>query len=673
MLSRDKRKHDKKLKTDNNTDMLFGHFVESTKFNSELRSQWDQEVDARLDKLGTKLDSRLTEIPSEKLEKGTKRATSSVRERELPTSTEGGSSGSSSDSGSDEFEFAEDSSGSSDSKSASSTRGGGKKSATAPHLSAKNPKSPYAKRIEGPTVVHKSESKPRTETRPKESMPDRPILGDSLLEDPQKYIETSEERRQRGIECYGKLQDMVERYGSQLSKHYTMDSDPDEMQAEYDMLRERRNKQNQVKFYKQILLNVVCGVEFLNEKYDPFEFKLKDWSKQIALDMDDYTEVLEEIYEKYKDRGGKMAPEIRLLMGIVMSGVTFHLSQTLFGSGGLNDTLNNNPNVVGKLLNGLMNGKLGNIGGLGKKDDMEPDGTQSKPNNKSILDALKKHNTRSENIQTTELPTTEASVHNKSRNDKAVDHDRDRFEKEKREFEEMRHRHETMMRRQEEMAQAQIDQMKTQQAQVILQQQKTNQLIEQQNRMREASQNQHQQPQHQQHQQQNQFSQNNMRNTNQSTFTKGFDKLDSPANQVLFTGNTKSAPMSKSTSSVQFGQVTSVSQGNPSIFSSVGKTNQLELDDDMDDMDDMDNMFGSEVKADYSKSKTKKGKSSKRELEEIIETLEDTEDVELSDILEKPKRGKNSLSARKSKSDSASEGISSISKSKRGKNNIIRL
>ena len=33
-----------------------------------------------------------------------------------------------------------------------------------------------------------------------------------------------------------------------------------------------------------------------------FEFKLKDWSKTVAADMDDYTEVLEEIYEKYKDR-----------------------------------------------------------------------------------------------------------------------------------------------------------------------------------------------------------------------------------------------------------------------------------------------------------------------------------------------------------------------------------
>ncbi len=74
--------------------------------------------------------------------------------------------------------------------------------------------------------------------------------------------------------------------------------------------------------------------------------------------MDDYTEVLEELYEKYKDRGGKMAPEIRLLFMIIMSGVTFHLIQTLFGSAGLGNTLQNNPNMLNKLLGSLMNGGM---------------------------------------------------------------------------------------------------------------------------------------------------------------------------------------------------------------------------------------------------------------------------------------------------------------------------
>ena len=165
-------------------------------------------------------------------------------------------------------------------------------------------------------------------------------------------------RLENSREMYLKLMDLVDEYNVKLTKNFNIYDDPDEMKVEYDMHMEciNRNKNNQVKFYKSMLLNIVCGMEFLNEKYNLFGFQLKGWSKQIASDMDDYTEVLGELYEKYKNNDGKMTPENRLLFMIIMSGITFHLSQKLFGSSAMNETIQNNPNILNNLLGRLMKG-----------------------------------------------------------------------------------------------------------------------------------------------------------------------------------------------------------------------------------------------------------------------------------------------------------------------------
>ena len=155
-----------------------------------------------------------------------------------------------------------------------------------------------------------------------------------------KKFESAEEKRARAREAYSKLQDLRKKYKVEPNRNFTINDDPDEMNEEYDRIKENRHKENQVKFYGRILITIISGAEFVNDKYNPFEFKLKDWSKQVASDMDEYTEILEELYEKYKDKGGKMAPEIKLLFMIIMSGVTYHLSQTLFSADGLSQTLN---------------------------------------------------------------------------------------------------------------------------------------------------------------------------------------------------------------------------------------------------------------------------------------------------------------------------------------------
>lgn len=418
----------KNLITDKNTDYLFDYFMNEDKFNEQLKGQWDEELAKRLENHELKLDSR---IITEKQPNQPVQADFSTDEpKELPTV-----SPYSDERNEPNVDFNEESENEYVNQNASI-------------------RSPYASKINAVppprNQMHQIPENPR-----KEIISERPLLGEKLVEDVQKYVETPEERRARAREEYSKLQDLVQKYDVTLTRSFSINDDPDEMRAEYDMHKEKRNKNNQVKFYKQILLNIVCGAEFLNERYNPFEFKLKDWSKQIASDMDDYTEVLEEIYEKYKDRGGKMAPEIRLLFMIIFSGITFHLSQTLFGAGGLGDTIQNNPNILNKLLGGLMKG------GVTPPNDAEPtEAKEAPPATANLLAALRNHKQNKNSEVKTEASTnantdgtTEVSSH-VSKLD-AINKDR-----EMKLLEDQRLFFENQLRQRDEMYRAQLEELK---------------------------------------------------------------------------------------------------------------------------------------------------------------------------------------------------------------------
>lgn len=146
-------------------------------------------------------------------------------------------------------------------------------------------------------------------------------------------VETKEEKEARTRDVLFRLFNLSEKYKIKLIKNYTFNDDPDEIEKEYQMHKNKIHKDNQVKFYKQVLLNIVCGIEFLNEKYDPYQLKLRDWAKKFACDIDDYTPTLEELYEKYKEFESKpISPENKLILQTIMSAITYHLSQSLFGA-----------------------------------------------------------------------------------------------------------------------------------------------------------------------------------------------------------------------------------------------------------------------------------------------------------------------------------------------------
>ncbi len=162
---------------------------------------------------------------------------------------------------------------------------------------------------------------------------------------------TQQEIRMKKIELLRKLCE-IKAKGYQLSKEYDFNSSLEEMEYEYELLRSFADKRNGVKLFKGGLLQAVSVIEFLNDKYDPFDFQLSGWGEHMSVEADSWDDVFEEIYEKYKGTGRKMAPEIKLLYLIIASGSAFHFSKSQSNKlPGLDSMLASNPALLSKIIN----------------------------------------------------------------------------------------------------------------------------------------------------------------------------------------------------------------------------------------------------------------------------------------------------------------------------------
>jgi hypothetical protein len=139
---------------------------------------------------------------------------------------------------------------------------------------------------------------------------------------------SAEEERKKKIDLINKL-NRLETKGYTLSKHFSMDNTLEEIQLEYDRLVDAKNLEGSIRFQRQCLMGVVTGFEFLNGKFNPFDWQLEGWSESVHENIEDYDEVFEELYDKYKGRGN-MPPEAKLMMSLVGSGFMFHMSNSFF-------------------------------------------------------------------------------------------------------------------------------------------------------------------------------------------------------------------------------------------------------------------------------------------------------------------------------------------------------
>jgi len=147
------------------------------------------------------------------------------------------------------------------------------------------------------------------------------------------------------VELINKLQ-RLEAKGFPVTRHFTMDNSLEEIKQEYLRLVDARNLEASLRFQRQMTMGLVTGLEWMNNKFDPFDLKLEGWSESVHENVEDFDEIFEELYDKYKDRG-KVAPEVRFVMALAGSGFMCHMSNSFFRQKmpSMDDILKKNPEL----------------------------------------------------------------------------------------------------------------------------------------------------------------------------------------------------------------------------------------------------------------------------------------------------------------------------------------
>jgi hypothetical protein len=218
---------------------------------------------------------------------------------------------------------------------------------------------------------------------PDKQLPQQPQMSkEELLREKFKYLRKLEALEQKGVT---------------LTKKYSMESPLAEMQGEYEMIMEEKARQNSVKFSGNMLMACINGIEFLNNRFDPFDIKIDGWSDQVNENLNDYDDVFAELYDKYKSRAS-MAPELKLLFQLGGSAMMVHMTNTMFKSAmpGMDDILRQNPDLMRQFQSAAVNSMSQSSPGLSgfMNNMMESPGNQGPPPPPMATQSRESHSSR---------------------------------------------------------------------------------------------------------------------------------------------------------------------------------------------------------------------------------------------------------------------------------------
>jgi hypothetical protein len=148
----------------------------------------------------------------------------------------------------------------------------------------------------------------------------------------------------------------LEKKGHAVNKRLNAYSSIQDLRTELKRIMYSIEVEQSLRFSRRMLIACVTGVEFLNKRYNPFDIQLDGWSETVMENVDDYDNVFEELYNKYKTKV-KIAPEIQLIMMLGGSAMMFHLTNSMFKSAipNMGDVLKQNPDLVKNMMNAVKN------------------------------------------------------------------------------------------------------------------------------------------------------------------------------------------------------------------------------------------------------------------------------------------------------------------------------
>lgn len=175
---------------------------------------------------------------------------------------------------------------------------------------------------------------------------------DEEEEKPSPGFKTIDEEKADLVNKLGRL----EKKGFTVNKRLNVYSPIDELRNEVKRITYSIDVDKSIKFSRRMLIACTTGLEFLNKKYNPFEIQLDGWSENVMENVDDYDEVFEELYVKYRTKM-HVAPEVKLIMMLGGSAMMFHLTNSMFKSvmPNMNDVIKQNPGLVQNMMSAVQN------------------------------------------------------------------------------------------------------------------------------------------------------------------------------------------------------------------------------------------------------------------------------------------------------------------------------
>lgn len=160
---------------------------------------------------------------------------------------------------------------------------------------------------------------------------------------------TDREKNKKKRMMIKKLEEWYEKGTIKNMSRFNNDSPYEDVEDEYETALEDKRRKDSVKLQGWWFMTFVNTIEYGNSALgNPFDLNLDGWGEQVSENIDDYEEIFGELYEKYK--GGKMAPELALLLRLGFSAAVVNITNKALSSAtpGFNDVIRQSPELMKK-------------------------------------------------------------------------------------------------------------------------------------------------------------------------------------------------------------------------------------------------------------------------------------------------------------------------------------
>jgi hypothetical protein len=162
---------------------------------------------------------------------------------------------------------------------------------------------------------------------------------------PSNNLSEREKRRKKRL-MLKKLDEWKDKGMLKDAGNFTMESPFDEIEDEYEGAMEEKRRKDSIKLQGWWFMTAINSLEYGNAIFNPFDLNLDGWGEQVSEDLDSYEDIFAELYDKYK--GGKMAPEISLMLRLGFSAAVLNFSNKALSTAtpAFNDVIKQSPELM---------------------------------------------------------------------------------------------------------------------------------------------------------------------------------------------------------------------------------------------------------------------------------------------------------------------------------------